>query len=75
MSLSARRQNAIEDIEEMKTYPGKKLCKCGRCYHPVKFDKCWKCFSEQPARITQFDRNAEGYESMKDATESTEERI
>jgi uncharacterized OB-fold protein len=72
MSLPTQIQNTLEDIEEMKTYPGKKLCSCGRCYHPVKYDKCWKCFSEQPARVKQYDKNKDGYASMKDATESTD---
>lgn len=43
-------------------YPGKKLCAvCEANYHPIKTSTgkvatmCWKCWSTQPARVTQFD--------------------
>jgi len=37
----------------------KKLCsKCKKYWHPVKFDMCFNCHSQQPARITQFDKHA-----------------
>jgi len=39
----------------------KKLCaKCKKYYHPVKFKMCWKCYSEAPARITQYAKDEAG---------------
>ncbi len=59
-------------VSTVKNYPGKKLCKkCGNNYHPDNFDMCWNCYSMQPARITGFKGNEEGYASVKDWSEST----
>ena len=38
-----------------KEYKDKVLCKkCGKYYHPKEYEVCYKCYSEQPARIKQY---------------------
>lgn len=28
--------------------PKKKLCKCKRYYHDLKYELCWECWGERP---------------------------
>lgn len=63
----------------------KLVCKCGAKFDEYNWDKsrhytmCWKCWSTQPARITDYEKNEEdadkyreGYASQKDFDEANE---
>jgi len=56
----------------MNKYKGKVLCKkCKSNYHPEQYPMCWDCRSKQPSKVLKGYKN-EGWESWKDATESSD---